>query len=183
MVTPAELAAMGHEPLGAGAHYCVTLPNGEVIPAPKENLVIVATTNQGDDYEQFGAIDAALLGRFELQIDMTTADPHVLTRIYTEAFGSGGIIPKLLAFEAWTRRNTGVHGGLLKRPTNPRVTINLLREAKRLIDEGLDRATALAAALEVTILPYCAPRDTTGALAEDATAVLRDEFKNVIGAA
>lgn len=179
MVTPAELTAMGHEPLGAGAHYCVTLPSGEVIPAPKSNLTIVATTNQGDDYEQFAAIDAALLGRFELQVDMTTADETVLTRIYTEAFGSGGIIPKLLEFEAWTRGSTGVHGGLLKRPTNPRVTINLLREAKRLIDEGLGQGPALAAAFEVTAMPYCAPRDTTGALAEDACAILRDEFMNV----
>lgn len=178
-VTPDELKAMGQQPVGEAAHYCVTLPSGEVIPTPKENLTVVATTNQGDDYEQFGAIDAALLGRFELQIDMTAADPNVLKRIYAEAYGGNEIIPKLLEFEAWTRGNTGVHGGLLKRPTNPRVTINLLREAKRLTDEGLDRATALAAALEVTILPYCAPRDTTGALAEDACAILRDEFKNV----
>lgn len=178
-VNPTELKAMGEEPLGAGAHFCVTLPSGEVIPAPKENLTIVATTNQGDDYEQFGAIDAALLGRFELQVDMSTADPNILKRIYTEVFGNDSVITKLLDFERWTRGNTGVHGGLLKRPTNPRVTINLLREAKRLIDEGLGQQPALNAAFEVTVMPYCAPRDTTGALAEDACAILRDEFKNV----
>lgn len=178
-VTPEELTAMGQQPITNGAHYCVTLPSGEVIPAPKENLTIVATTNQGDDYEQFGAIDAALLGRFELQVDMTTADESVLKSIYSKTFGSDKIIPKLLGFEAWTRASTGVHGGLLKRPTNPRVTINMLREAKRLIDEGLGQQPALNAAFEVTIMPYCAPRDTTGALAEDACAILRDEFRNV----
>lgn len=178
-VTPHELKAMGQEPQGAGAHFCVTLPSGEIIPAPKENLTIVATTNQGDDYEQFGNIDAALLGRFELQVDMSIADPKILTRIYTEVFGDKTIIPKVLEFENWTRHNTGVYGGLLQRPTNPRVTINLLREAKRLIDEGLGQQPALNAAFEVTIMPYCAPRDTTGALAEDACLMLRDEFKNV----
>src|SRR5690606_24658607 len=103
----------------------------------------------------------------------------VLTRIYTEAFGSGGIIPKLLEFEAWTRGSTGVHGGLLKRPTNPRVTINLLREAKRLIDEGLGQGPALAAAFEVTAMPYCAPRAATGALREAAWASRGDECTSI----
>ncbi|HRN29432.1 MAG TPA: AAA family ATPase [Terrimesophilobacter sp.] len=179
-VTPTELKAMGEEPLGAGAHFCVTLPSGEIIPAPKENLTIVATTNQGDDYVQAGGyIDAALLGRFELQVDMSTADESILKRIYNEIFGDADVVTKIIEFEKWTRSNTGVNGGLLQRPTNPRVTINLLREAKRLMDEGLGRQPALNAAFEVTVMPYCAPRDSLGALAEDACAVLKDEFKNV----
>ena len=179
MVNPAELKAMGLEPLEDGPHYCVTLPSGEVIAAPKRNLTIVATTNLGDDYAQFTELDSALLGRFELQIDMPEADVNVLQTIYRDAIGNTKIVNAVLKFEAWTRRSTGTHGGLLKRATNPRVTLNLLREAGRLKGAGMTVKAALENAFSVTVMPYCAPRDTTGALAEDACAVLRDEFRTV----
>lgn len=179
LVSPAELRAMGHTPFLDGPHYCVTLPNGETIPAPKRNLTIVATTNLGDDYAQFSELDAALLGRFELQIDIPEADVAILRTIYLGAFAHQPIVDRLLAFEAWTRANTSAHGGLLKRATNPRVTLSLLREASRLAEAGMTQRDALAAAFDVTIVPYCAPRDATGALAEDACAMLVDEFRRV----
>ena len=179
MVNPLELRAMGYEPIEEGPHYCVTLPSGEVIAAPKRNLTIVATTNLGDDYAQFTDLDAALLGRFELQIDMPEADTNVLKKLYKDVIGNTKIVTAVLKFEAWTRRSTGTHGGLLKRATNPRVTLNLLREATRLKDAGMTVKAALENAFSVTVMPYCAPRDTTGALAEDACAVLRDEFRTV----
>lgn len=179
LVSPAELRAMGHTPFAAGPHYCVTLPNGETIAAPKRNLTIVATTNLGDDYAQFSDLDAALMGRFELQIDIPEADATVLRRIYLTVIASEPLIDRLLTFEAWTRTNTSTHGGLLKRATNPRVTLSLLREAARLQDAGMPRRAALEAAFDVTIVPFCAPRDSAGALAEDASAMLADEFRRV----
>jgi MoxR-like ATPase len=183
VVTPTELTAMGFTPLEEGPHYCVTLPSGEVIPAPKRNLTIVGTTNLGDDYTQFTDLDSALLGRFELQIDMNEADESVLVSIYGSIINKPKLIKALLEFEGWTRNNTGVHGGLLKRATNPRVTINLLRETARLHEEGMPLRDALTSALTVTLMPYCSPRDTSGALAEDACSVLSDEFRKVARAA
>ena len=179
LVSPAELDAMGLRPFLDGPHYCVTLPSGETIPAPKRNLTIVATTNLGDDYAQFSDLDAALMGRFELHIDIPEADAAVLRSIYRGIIASDPLVDRLLAFEAWTRSNTGVHGGLLKRATNPRVTLSLLRETSRLQEAGMTQREALEAAFDVTIIPYCAPREGDGSIAEDAHAMLVDEFRRV----
>lgn len=180
-VSSDELTAMGQQPLDSDAvHYCVTLPSGETIATLKRNLTIIATTNVGEDYAQFGELDAALLGRFEVQIEMPEADPSVLKSIYSGIIKHAKLISALLKFERWTRENTGAHGGLLQRPSNPRVSMNLLHETARLHADGVALRAALEAAFDVTLLPYCTPRTSDGALAEDAASVLADEFRTVL---
>lgn len=176
----AELNAMNLTPTGTGPHYTLALPTGETITTPKQNLTIIATTNLGSDYEQFHNIDAALLGRFELQIDMPEADADTLKSIYTSIINNEHLITSVIRYETWTRQNTSVTGGLLKRAANPRVMINFLTETQRLLDEQLPMLEALQAAFAVTILPYCAPRDTLGSIAEDTRAVMLDEFNRTI---
>lgn len=94
-------------------YYCLSLPSGEKVVTPTENLSIVATTNLGDDYNQGQQIDAALFGRFNLRINITHPSDDMLLGIYQRS--SKRYAGLALEIDKYTRGHQFELGGLLKR--------------------------------------------------------------------
>ena len=176
--TPSELWAMGVTPVHDQLrHYLLEMPTGERLACPTQNLSIITTTNLGDDYQQLGqTIDAALLRRLGLVIDVPEADLRIVTRIYIEAGAPGDAVAALISLEERTRSEVAPNG-LLVRAANPGVMLTLIGEAGSLVAEGLTWRAALEEAARVTVVPYCCPRDARGALEIAAVSALERDLK------
>lgn len=184
-VSAAELAAMGlpdypeEEEAGQPARYHVLrLPTGEKVVAPAHRLTVLATTNVGDDYAQAGALDAALLSRFALQLEFAYPEEAVVLPLYEAECPE--LAAAALRLEAWTREHTAEREGILARGATPRQSLALLRLARRLMTGGMAAAEAFGRAAEVTVLPFCAPRTPSGALEEAALEALRDAVRQAL---
>jgi nitric oxide reductase NorQ protein len=190
-----ELRAMGVDPVGSGTHLLAELPTGERVPTPAASLTLIATTNIGDDYVQATHLDAALLRRFEVVVDVERADAEVARTIYAGEFGDD-VAEVLVDIEAFTHENLARDGGLLARPANPGVLINLARAVIRGLGMPSERGSecegdpapgdpavsdpasgedAWRSAAQVTLAPYCADREPDGRLDPAGAALLTDE--------
>lgn len=170
--SPAELSAREIEPAPAfeqAAHYVAELPTGERIACPTRQLTLVATTNMGSDYVQAARLDAALMGRFELTVEVETPDPALRRHLYEQAAGAKGA-DLLEAIEEAVGAGHIDQGGLYVRKAHPRLMLNMARQMERLTRGPLKEANAddlKRAALEaarVTIVPGCVERQTIGLL-------------------
>lgn len=178
--TSEEINLIGGQAAGEGRHYHLELPNGQGVTAPVENLTIIATTNIGNGYVQFQELDDALLGRFQLILDYDKPPAEETTPIYTEAAGGNQKLAKAASdLEKITHERHVGEEGLLARPANPRVIINLLHETNRRTSSGEPLEGAFAGAVEATVIPYCAPRDSMGRLETSTVAMLIHETKRI----
>lgn len=135
-------------------YYCLSLPSGEKVVTPVDNLAVVATTNLGDDYNQGQQIDAALFGRFNMRIMVNHPSDQMLLEIYQRSSHRYG--PLALEIDKYTRQHSYENGGLLKREANVRVGKEFL--------ELLEAQIPPLQALEVTYVAYCSPVDSNGRL-------------------
>lgn len=181
---PAELESRGITPATGGEHYVAELPTGERVAAPAANLTLVATTNMGADYVQATGLDAALMGRFELVVEVEQADPAVCERLYREAAGEAGFADgaKLLhALEGFTREHHIDDGGLFVRRAHPRLMLSMARHMGRLQQAGTSRQEAAMQAACVTLVPYCVERGPDGLLDRSGRRLLLDEVERLTG--
>lgn len=155
--------------------YALTLPTGETLCAPCQNLSVILTTNMGDDHLQVGErLDAALLSRVNMEIEIRQPDPLLRHTLYFEASGQCSELVKAVihleeAIEA------EIEGGedLFTRRLDARRSLSLLGEAAALQGEGYSLREAFLEACETTALPYCTPRDERGLCEKAAGARLR----------
>lgn len=160
-------------------YYVLRLPTGNVVWCPTTFLSVIGTTNIGSDYVTAQDIDAALMRRFHRHEDVPYAEADQAMKVI--AAGNDPTVARA-AYELEIRTRTEVLGsgldgeGLLQREMNPSVSAALAQEATQLIHEGLDVAEAFVQAAQVTCVPYCVPRLTTGRL--DPAALER--FKELI---
>lgn len=177
--TPDETRLIGGQPQGEGRHYHLQLPNGDGITAPAKNLTIIATTNIGNGYVQFQELDEALLGRFQLILDYAQAPTEETHPVYLDAAGDPHLAQAAAELERITREHHVGEEGLLARPANPRVILNLIHETRRRTNAGEPLEGAFAGAVEATVIPYCSPRDSTGRLETSTVAMLQHETKRI----
>lgn len=180
--TPRELESRGITPLADGPHYALELPTGERLAAPAANLTLIATTNMGADYVQSVTLDAALMGRFELLVEVERADEATCDRLYREAAGEAGFAEgaRLLHdLEDFTRAHHLDEGGLLARRAHPRLMLSMAGQMERLKQAGMAPAEAAKQAAEVTVLPYCTERGPDGLLDRSGAQLLRDETERL----
>ncbi len=164
----ASIRAMGIDVPEGDRYRVLELPTGEKLVAPNRNLTVIATTNIGHDFVQAGGdqIDAALLGRFDLMIEVSRPEQAVALAIYETVAANQSVAKAVFALEDWTWENSGGNG-LLIRASNIRPSMALLKEHKRGVDDGLNSIDAFVEAAKVTLVPYCCPRGSDG-LIEDA---------------
>jgi MoxR-like ATPase len=177
--TPEEMWAMGVSPCNAERHYILELPTGESVAAPCSQLSVLATSNLGSDYLQAQTIDAALLGRFELHLDMAYLDGQELQAFYEAQTGDAHLSRALVTLELFTRDNTTDTHGLLARPANSRVVLSAASEYERQRLRGATKQEALMRAVKLTLIPFCVPRTSSGRLEESAELRLRLEVEKV----
>ena len=179
-------AALNHD-LPEGQYYVLDLPGAdEVLYARTELLSVICTTNAGADYTQAGEIDPALLRRFQRVMFMSYPDEQAIMPEYERTCAKG---PAKVAYalEVESRKMTQAEGQLLARPMNTGVTLNYLEEVRELLAAGLSETEALREALEVTVVPFCAPLTDEGqpdmAAAESLRKTLEKLFRSGIGKA
>lgn len=173
-VSAEEAGLMGVPHLEEGRYYLLRLKNGELVWAPVKNVLFIATTNLGDGYIQAGqSIDTALLGRFNLHLDMEYADPTVTVALYERLSGDPQLAAHLYSIEVDTRANHVSRSGLLEREANPRVVISWLEAVLALVEDGWERHEAFRQAAETTLIPFCVPRNDFGRLESTALEDLR----------
>lgn len=160
-------------------YYVLRLPNGEVVFCPVRFLSVIGTTNIGSDYVTAQEIDAALMRRFQRHEDVPYAEEDRALQVI-RAGNDPVIAQAAYTLEVRTRsevQGSGLDGeGLLAREMNPSVSAALAQEATQLVQDGTLPFDAFVQAAEVTCIPYCVPRLTTGAL--DPAALER--FKDLI---
>lgn len=168
--SPAELAARSVDPApgcSGEPHYVAELPSGEAVACPTSRLTLVATTNMGSGYVQAGAeLDAALMGRFELTVEVEKPDPGVKRMLYERA-GGRRVADLLEAIEEFVEENLIDQGGLFARSAHPRLMLNMARHMERILAaEGLaeDEEIAAQEAAEMTVVPNCVQREASGLL-------------------
>ena len=182
---PEELAARGIAAHSAGAHYVAELPTGEKLAAPCAHLTLIATTNMGDQYAQAGSrIDAALLGRFEIAVDVEEPDPDVRRSLYEAAcaaltVGADMGADLLEALEVFAGSHHMDQGGLLERRAHPRLMLSMARQIGRLEAAGLAPGDAAVEATRVTLATYCAQRGANGLLDPAGVEVLLDGVREL----
>lgn len=165
---------MGVPHLEEGRYYLLRLKNGELVWAPVKNVLFIATTNLGDGYIQAGqSIDTALLGRFNLHLDLEYADPIVTVALYERLSSDPQLAAHLYGIEVDTRANHVSRSGLLEREANPRVVISWLEAVLALVEDGWERHEAFRQAAETTLIPFCVPRNDFGRLESTALEDLR----------
>jgi MoxR-like ATPase len=177
--TPQELCAMGLKPLTQERHYLLEVPTGESLVAPCSQLSVIATSNLGGDYLQAQNIDAALLGRFALQIDMLYLAQTELQTFYQAQIGDTKLAEALVTLELFTRESTTETHGLLARAANSRVMLNAAGEYQRQLARGRVKGSAFTKALGLTLVPFCVPRTGSGGLEECAKLRLCLEIEKV----
>jgi MoxR-like ATPase len=177
--TAQEMWAMGVSPCNDERHYLLELPTGESVAAPCSQLSVIATSNLGHDYLQAQTVDAALLGRFALQLDMGYLAEQELRDFYKTQTGDEKLTQALVALELFTRENTTDTHGLLARAANSRVMLNAAGEYKRQLARGVSTRDAFTGAVRLTLIPFCVPRTSSGALEESAEMRLRLEVEKV----
>ena len=167
--SPAELAARSIEPASgceSEPHYVAELPNGEAVACPTSRLTLVATTNMGRDYVQSTDLDAALMGRFELTMEVEKPDQRVKRMLY-EQEGGTKVADLLEAIENAVADCLIDDGGLYVRKAHPRLMLNMARHMQRILDtQGLtnDKEVAAEEAARVTVVPNCVAREANGLL-------------------
>lgn len=181
-VVPDELRALDLPVPGGAAErdqfYVLELPNGERMAAPERNLIWLATTNIGDDYVQFGRVDAALLGRFNLQLEFRYPDDVTLLGIYgSAAQGNQALASAALAVEKWTRDPSARSSGLVSMASHVRISVGLIEETLRAQARGMPLRQAFGDAAEVTLIPYCVPRTPQGDLDGRALSAVRQAIE------
>lgn len=175
-----ELQAMNLGSRPDGRYYVLQVPNGDVVVAPKGNLNFIATTNLGDDYIQGGRIDAALMRRFDLTVEVNTPDVKVVQHLYRQTLSTvpdptqGQLVKLALEFDDWSRKESTEADGVLERPSNPSVTMSWLKEALAIQQEGEGWESALVDAATVTVVPFCLPR-VNGQTPADISVAMTDE--------
>lgn len=172
--SPAELSARGIEPapgFETEEHYVAELPTGEEIACPTSRLTLVATTNMGADYVQAGkGLDAALMGRFELTVEVERPDPDVKRHLYEEEMGCSRGADLLEAIEETVEAGHIDKGGLYVRKAHPRLMLNMAGQMKRVLEEPIPETDADALtdaakqAARVTVVPNCVERQADGLL-------------------
>jgi hypothetical protein len=174
--TPQQLQAMGLAASGPGRHYVLRLRTGEKLVAPASNLAVVATSNIGDGGDGWEELARALLGRFEVIIDMPLLAGEVLIGFYQGILGDETLAKALAELEEFTRAHTFEANGILANPANARVMLALAAEYRRLVPTGFPRVArdsvtpseALVLAARWTLIPCCVPRNSAGKLIEEA---------------
>ena len=177
--SPAELSARGIDPapgFSGADHYVAELPTGEEVACPTRRLALVATTNMGSDYVQASRLDAALMGRFELTVEVERPDPDVKRHLYEEAaedlpcapVGSARLADLLEAVEETVEEGHIDKGGLYVRKAHPRLMLNMARQMKRILENpqlaGRGPAVAAQEAAAMTVVPNCVERQASGLL-------------------
>ena len=159
----------------------LVMPDGEYLLAPREALAIVATTNLGDEYTQSQQeFDAALLGRFEVYLEFERLAPAVRERILIDLHQLPAPVATLLvSAEDYTVSEVAPHG-ILRRPLNLRTCVNWAREARALQATGVTWREAVAAAANVTAIPYVCARTTQGQLERPAVDSVRDWLRQAL---
>lgn len=149
-------------------YYALRLPNGEVIHCPTQFLSVIGTTNIGSDYLTAQELDTALLRRFDRQEDVPYADEGRAVKMIESRCGNPYLAAAAYGLEVRTRTEVQGRGqdteGLLQREMNPAISAALAQEAVDLMTEGLALGDAFTQAAQVTAVPFCVPRLTTGAL-------------------
>ncbi|MBB5234223.1 AAA family ATPase [Deinococcus budaensis] len=184
-VSAQEAGLMGVPHLEEGRYYLLRLKNGELVWAPVKNVLLIATTNLGDGYIQAGqSIDTALLGRFNLHLDMEYGDPAVTVALYERLSSDPQLAAHLYSIEVETRANHVSRSGLLEREANPRVVISWLEAILALVEDGWERHEAFRRAAETTLIPFCVPRNDFGRLEpaalEDLRRVLNEQALKLV---
>lgn len=177
--TPEQLRAMGLAAGGPGRHYVLRLRTGEKVVAPVGNLAVVATSNIGDGGDGWEELAKALLGRFEVVIDMPLLEGQALIDFYREVLGDERLAQMLAALEQFTRSHTFESNGILASPANARVMLALAAEYRRLVAKGVSSSEALVLAAQWTLVPCCVPRNSVGRLVEEAEGRLLLEVTKV----
>ena len=174
-----ELSSMGVCTFLPGRYYLLEMPSGERIPCLTNNLSVICTTNIGDDFQQLGqTIDAALLRRLGVILEVREADETITRTLYRNQGAPPAVVERLIKLELMTRRECKPNG-LLERTANPGVILTLLAEAKDLVSEGCAWSEALLEAAQVTVVPYCVPRGSNGLLEEVPTQALERDLQVV----
>lgn len=149
-------------------YYALRLPNGEVIHCPTQFLSVIGTTNIGSDYLTAQELDTALLRRFDRQEDVPYADEGRAVKMIESRCGNAYLAAAAYGLEIRTRSEVQGRGqdteGLLQREMNPAISAALAQEAADLVEEGVPLADAFTQAANVTAVPFCVPRLTTGVL-------------------
>jgi MoxR-like ATPase len=158
------------------------LPNGERLVAPASRLAIVATTNLGSDYVQVQQkFDAALLRRFEVQLDVERLGEGERLGILSDYHGIPAAVARVLvAVEDYTVTATGIHGGLLERELNLGTCINWATEARSLAEEGMGWGDAVLEAARDTAIPFVCPRDSGGRQAAAPAKSMEDIIERAV---
>jgi len=161
------------------------LPTGEQLLAPVERLSVLATANLGLDYlsQAHTEFDPALLGRFDVHLDLVRLDSATRCRLLVEAGTPMGVALVLAAAEEFTTQQTGHVGGLLRRELNLRVCKQWAQEARDRRGVGVAWPEAILRAADLTAIPFCCARDTAGALDAPAAEAFRDWLRGCLTAA
>lgn len=174
-----ELTSMGVCTFLPGRYYLLEMPNGERIPCLTNNLSVICTTNIGDDFQQLGqTIDAALLRRLGVILEVREADETITRTLYRDRGAPPAVVERLIQLELMTRRECKPNG-LLERTANPGVILTLLAEARDLVTEGCSWSEALLEAAQVTVVPYCVPRGSNGLLEDVPSQALERDLQVV----
>ena len=171
------------EHVESDAEYRVLkLPTGERLAAPARLLSVIATTNLGSDYIQTqNEFDAALLGRFEIQLDIVRLDADTRCHILANQHQLPEPVATLMVqMEDYTVYNTAAHNGLLRRELNLRTCIHWATEASDLVRAGMSWAEAVRVAAGATVIPFCCSRSEDGYLDRPSSQALRDEIRRKI---
>ncbi|WP_155864521.1 AAA family ATPase [Deinococcus ficus] len=174
-----------HLPNPDARYYMLQLPQGTLLFAPKPHLSWLMTTNMGEDHLQVAAnIDAALLSRIHLVIDMPRAEPKVTLSLYERILagvpGAERIAKVAQEFENNVYSHYQSGDGNLARPLDPRKVIAMLQETRACLEDGMPPADALVEAALVTAVPHCAARNPDGSLEEVGVSTTIDFLKEVI---
>lgn len=176
--TPDEVRSLGGEPVTEDWNYQLSLSNNERIFCPVNNLVFIATTNVETGFDA-GVFSDALRRRFHWIHRLDYPEREVLEPIYKSIFDDQRAVAFALDLEIFTRTNTTAEGGLLERPSNPSVSMTLLKTAKNLVTKGAKLSVALCQASELTLITYCIGYDRVGNPDKDALELLRNEVRNL----
>jgi len=152
-------------------YYVLDLPNGQVLIAPVENLSIICTTNLGCDYSQATRkIDAALLGRFEIILELDQMPSQTLTNILWSSAKVPLSVAKVMAkINDYSTTNTAVNGGLLARESNVRVCMNWAKQAQLLVEkEEFSWQKALIESSKIALVPFLSTVLNNGKLDKNA---------------
>ncbi|MCY1703806.1 AAA family ATPase [Deinococcus sp. SL84] len=182
-VSTEEAVAIGipRSALTGDRHYLLSLPNGDILPAPYENLLWVMTTNIGADHLQTAdRFDAALLSRIDLIQEYTYPDEGQATALYTKIAEDPDLAALTYQAELVTRDALQAEGTLLVRSLEARKCIALIREVRSLELSGVDRSSAFLDAVDSIVIPYCVPRDLNGVLDAEAAEMLRRRIEEEV---